>query len=797
MIIARYNPVSALSPLTSVTVELPNIVDANGDPLLTRSVNYTANAPSGNPRLTHSLQFNGTAARGSTQIASTLVDNSCSFTAWIRPTGTLTTNNSVAYRLFSAKTGASGSLVFGINASKLAFGRRQSATFTMTSGANDITADVWTHVALVYNKSAQTITAYINGSTTGAPSVSSAVVDTIASPLDIIIGADYSTGTPDFTNAGHFNRFFAGDIANVQIFNHALTADEVSDIYLALSEYFAPTRPGKSVVGWQSLHGDDESDDVDVLAAVGGSVVFNDTVALGHAYDNANGYTHVGYAVPFVVEADDVGEPAYVSARPSSGSSATVVGVRVVEPEKDNDVCEQWGCNQHSAPSGVWFRGDFVQAVIAVGEPGAYLRVNGEMLLDENDEPASILADAAITEVRDTYHRACSLHVMDAGIVALSTDHQSRIYMRAAATAAGLIDATTVLVSPDNGAYASTYIQVTNGYTADQIAYAYRAGANFQYHIRLIEPFDANPQSTIVADVICNNDADTHRPYPRELQMLYGDTGQPVLFWSFLNRDDSDTSWGEVACGIRESDGQIYNLRGQTVGGTTNGTTSSPKLTNGQAYATAYTENNVCQILGKVTGGNRYPAQFILPRLTGWGSGGRSADAVILFADTSDVQLAAATDLRVRLCFYDGSTGTRYITPADSDPFGFDNGPSYRIAAHGWWRDGNPQTGIVDLVIGVSDIALPSQNGGYYAFGTDRKLIRFEVDLNGVASDADLAAGIKRLYAIDSETEHFATLQRTNIASRFIVDRSRVAIHDTLRVGSTLNGVIDLTGTRP
>jgi hypothetical protein len=89
------------------------------------------------------------------------------------------------------------------------------------------TVGTWYHAAAVFLGSGSNVTGYING-VAGTPATNTG---TTLTTLDrLVVGARLSAGTPGL--------FFDGDIAEVGIWNGALTADEIA----GLAKGFAPAK---------------------------------------------------------------------------------------------------------------------------------------------------------------------------------------------------------------------------------------------------------------------------------------------------------------------------------------------------------------------------------------------------------------------------------------------------------------------------------------------------------------------------------------------------------------------------
>lgn len=100
-----------------------------------------------------------------------------------------------------------------------------ASTSSSTTVAN--TVGTWYHAAAVFLGSGSNVTGYING-VAGTPATNTG--STLSTLDRIVIGARLSAGTPGL--------FFDGDIAEVGLWNGALTADEIA----GLAKGFSPAK---------------------------------------------------------------------------------------------------------------------------------------------------------------------------------------------------------------------------------------------------------------------------------------------------------------------------------------------------------------------------------------------------------------------------------------------------------------------------------------------------------------------------------------------------------------------------
>lgn len=142
--------------------------------------------------------------------------------AWVKPT--VTDGEIIARRDFSAVQLSWELLINGGQAQFTdAVGAGSYPDFTVTSGST-INTGVWTHIVGVYSNTHGVLRIYVNGIADGTTNGSGTIRSD--SGVKTFIGA-YSDASSNPANP------FPGTIDDVRIYNRALTATEVSDLYHA------------------------------------------------------------------------------------------------------------------------------------------------------------------------------------------------------------------------------------------------------------------------------------------------------------------------------------------------------------------------------------------------------------------------------------------------------------------------------------------------------------------------------------------------------------------------------------
>jgi hypothetical protein len=161
--------------------------------------------------LTHSVAVNSISSSGLSRVT---------FAGWIRPGSFVNNLNS----LFSTNT---GSVAVSINnAGKLVFSMPNNFPVNMTS-TSALSANTWSHVALVYDNIAQQLSIYING--------------TLDSEQTYGVVQPAVLGAAQIGAAAGESRFFQGKLGTFSIYNKGLSIEEVKQNCLAQQGRFGVT----------------------------------------------------------------------------------------------------------------------------------------------------------------------------------------------------------------------------------------------------------------------------------------------------------------------------------------------------------------------------------------------------------------------------------------------------------------------------------------------------------------------------------------------------------------------------
>lgn len=167
-----------------------------------------------------SLAFDGSSDYALT--SGTVLDTAKSFTvsAWAYPTaashfGTIATECGTNHCAMYLEENTSGEWEFAAENSDAA-----TSTVAEVNTATPVTLNTWTHVVGVFDANAMTVTLYVNGALVGTSGTSAAF--TATNPL-VIGGADYGSGGIDAD--------WEGNLADIRVWNQALTASQVSEVY--------------------------------------------------------------------------------------------------------------------------------------------------------------------------------------------------------------------------------------------------------------------------------------------------------------------------------------------------------------------------------------------------------------------------------------------------------------------------------------------------------------------------------------------------------------------------------------
>lgn len=168
-------------------------------------------------KLGQALSFNGTSDYVSIPNSTAFPDLSVS--VWIYPTITLGADQ---YRPFFGKSGAVAQLYYYCNSTSCRY-QVALANPSCSSGSNPITPsalnNVWHHVVLTFNDTADQYYVYENGSAvTMGSSTCSNHISTTSNPITI----GYSS---------YVGAYFIGKIDDVRVYNRTLSANEVANLY--------------------------------------------------------------------------------------------------------------------------------------------------------------------------------------------------------------------------------------------------------------------------------------------------------------------------------------------------------------------------------------------------------------------------------------------------------------------------------------------------------------------------------------------------------------------------------------
>lgn len=155
-----------------------------------------------------------------------IVGNDMTISSWVKTTqiGNNTPHYTLMYIVSAEKGGSANDFGFGVNVNgQIAFG---TGTTDTTISGSIINTGIWCNVVATRVKSTGLVTLYVNGSLSNSGTAD--IGNTLnANPLiKIGSGDDY----PAFS--------FGGSIANVQIYNRALSSSEVSQNFNALRGRF-------------------------------------------------------------------------------------------------------------------------------------------------------------------------------------------------------------------------------------------------------------------------------------------------------------------------------------------------------------------------------------------------------------------------------------------------------------------------------------------------------------------------------------------------------------------------------
>lgn len=774
----------------STTGSTINHLDLVGGTVSTRGA-WILSSPALDTRLTHAYDFTGANSRMRTPVRTSDVNGSRTIIAVVTLAGTLTTNDSVANRIMSANSGSTSYWAFGNNNSHPSIRLRVGATGTNYEGATTWTAGTTYHVTFVVNESAQTVRLILNGNT-GSPEISrtSTVIDDIstnAQPLWCGCNCVSASADPDFSSNANFNSRHANWTFHVvKIFDHALTDAEIQADYNTSIAYGIATKAGFPAIGWKGDRNEDDQS-FDVTVTVGSDTMLDNAAFPAEEWYYNTAASTVGFGEEFEVEDDQVGDTIVATVVPNGTQAATAA--KIIQPTKENGHVYQYGVNQHTEPSHIMFDGKLLSSVITF---------NGHLYVEYDGEPVDGELFTTIPELererQDMYHTSMAFANVQGGILAIAQYHNEPSYACWASTPAGLPAATAFRISPNTAQ--NSYQKPARGHAANQVVTLTRDVFDARF-ITITDPAGTPSYTTDFLQA-----SDDHRPYPRANTAL--EVGDGSCVHAIVIQDRIESNWLGLTAIFRDATGQCYNIMGHAIGGTALGTGVSPKLTDAQLYENALGATGF-KLLDAYNGGSgqRYSIQWALTRLTSWTPGTKHGDVFTVFTDNTAENDSEANGLECRLMFADGSAGTVYESPEDSNPLGMDGRPGYRIAGAGWWKNGSSRSGVAQFVVGLPEVDATWPADDYHGFGPGSndpdaaraaKFVLYEIDLNGVDSDADLAdpTRLRRLWAVTPETNGWAGVERVGgNNSRLLFHSGDEAIDTTLWSGKYYD--VDLT----
>jgi len=170
------------------------------------------------------------------------VGSALTITAWVKPNASVSNINIVSRANFSYR--------FRLDGGNTLWAYLNGSVAAATTSSFTTTSDIWQHVAMVYDGVSNTVVFYLNGASDSKATSVSGVLDSPAQ--DLFIGS-YTQGA----------EFFSGLIDEVRIYNRALSATEVADLYArsAISKINSSQKNflTDGLVGYWSFDGNDIS----------------------------------------------------------------------------------------------------------------------------------------------------------------------------------------------------------------------------------------------------------------------------------------------------------------------------------------------------------------------------------------------------------------------------------------------------------------------------------------------------------------------------------------------------------
>jgi hypothetical protein len=370
-----------------------------------------------------------------------------------------------------------------------------------------------------------------------------------------------------------------------------------------------------------------------------------------------------------------------ISAESISVDDTDATGIIAREADAMSGIVQSSGANTHSGPNFFLHNGDLY---------GMHIRIyDGKGAISRNGVPWAKLPQIPLASDRERndsygYHYAQVGVSFDGKIVLFCTHHNERIYCMVGETAEDFESGTWTAVGP---ARDTTYIHAVVGGDGIWLLSRVHDGSARGGSILKITISGTTP-SLASEDFLFNESypGSAARMYPRRI-VRWVIAGREYIGWLSITRltDGVAPPWDAVQGGVLDVTANRWrNFAGTLVGGTSLGTTTTPRFTAAQMAATTHAGGGGMELLGARVGEdnpNRYGVCGYIQPDADFASSQRCSVA-FLFSDWENADTNVDdddVDVRMGVWRWTGSSYDRLVTSDDDDSLSLNDSSSHRL----------------------------------------------------------------------------------------------------------------------
>lgn len=344
------------------------------------------------------------------------------------------------------------------------------------------------------------------------------------------------------------------------------------------------------------------------------------------------------------------------------GGTGKIVGLIVREEDPVSGTVAAWSAGVHSGPQQIIYNNKVVMLHAELYSGTRYISYDYEPV-------GSLPIPNTALDDNDTYHQTMALIEVEGGIFVAASDHNGTMQGIWASTVAGLTSATPFTIHSGG---TDTYAKLA---TYNDIVYLVTRSGATSGSMFIISGLQASPSSpTIVEDVLHT----TVRHYPRNLDVVFDDSNNPLLLHIFQQRDG--TVWERIAVAIYDiANDEWYDCLGVQRGTLSKGTAGTPRWSQALVEGETFSSSGI-SVLGLNGSNQRYTGANCAGRIREWNGTTRTCDVFIPFVDHPTTNANNYSDngnSDLRICA--ANNRTRYVTTAGNNPFDMVDLSSYRL----------------------------------------------------------------------------------------------------------------------